>query len=262
MTLAQFIALHPGLNHAQAQAEWAQTWGNPQWAKQHAQAPQPTLSQGRGASINYPVGSYGGPQAVGTGGGDGSDPNAGTTADTSSAAAATPAAVPLAPLPAPPQLASIQAQISGLPDIYNPQRANAAYNTQASLEGQGYSDPGTARVSQQGAVDPQGNPLGRDVRYFVYKGADGYLYRQAYSSLQSKGAASGMLFGTGIGDQWNHTKQNYDYQRQQQINASDQTQQSTIGQEMQDAGNLQTSWNTALGDWQTANSDRAQGLAA
>lgn len=137
-------------------------------------------------------------------------------------------AIPTPPLPD--SLTALLTQREALPDLYNPQRHTIAAGGAAQLEGLGYADPGTTRIDQATATDTAGNP-GRDIRYFVFRGADGTLYRQAYLSTQNQGAQKGSLYTSGTADQQAADKQKLDYNRQNILTGVDTGQTNSLNAE-------------------------------
>jgi len=158
-----------------------------------------------------------------------------------------PPAIPTPPIPD--SVTGILTQREALPDLYNPQRHTIAAGGAAQLEGQGYADPGTATISEQRAVGPGGVP-GRDIRYFVFKGADGTLYRQAYLHVQNQGAQRGSLYTSGTADEQAAGKQRLDYSRQNILTGVDVGQTNLFNQQAGAYTDLTGRWQQGMEQYQ------------
>lgn len=160
------------------------------------------------------------------------------------------AAAPPIPTPAiPDSLTALLTQQAALPDLFNPQRHTGAAQGAAQLEGLGYADPGTATISEQHALNAQGQP-GRDIRYFVFRGADGTLYRQAYLAVQNTGAQRGSLYTSGTADEQAAGKQRLDYNRQNILTGIDTGQTNLFNQEAAALAGLSGQYQTGLEQYQ------------
>ncbi len=157
----------------------------------------------------------------------------------------------VAPPPIPDSVNALLTQQNALPDIYNPQRHTIAAGTSAQLEGQGYADPGTATITEQHATGPNGTQ-GPDIRYLVFQGTDGRLYRQAYLTVQNTGAQKGSLYTSGTADEEAQNKQHLDYQRQGIIQSGDTAQTTSLGNEQNQYTTLGNQYQSGVEAWQQA----------
>lgn len=162
------------------------------------------------------------------------------------------------PPPIPDTVAALQQQRDLLYQQYNPQRHSIAAGTAATLEGQGYADSGTAKITEQRATNPDGTPAGNDVRYLVFRGADGRLYRQAYVSVQNTGAQHGSLYTSGTADEHALNRQRLDTNRQSIITSGDQQQTSSLANEANAYTNLDNQWRSGMDAWRQSATSAVQ----
>lgn len=161
------------------------------------------------------------------------------------------AAAPVTPTPPiPDSLTALLTQRAALPDIYNPQRHTIAAQGAATLEGQGFADPGTATITEQRARRADGTE-GPDIKYFVFRGADGRLYRQAYMAVQNTGAQRGSLYTSGNADDVATGKQQLDYQRQNILTGVETGQNNLLAREAGDYSDITGKYQGGLEQWNT-----------
>ena len=182
-------------------------------------------------------------------------------------APAPPVQAPIQPPPLPPSLLNTLASMNALPGIFNPQRHTLAGEEAATLESQGYSDVGTTAITSEEAPGTPSLPPfpvlpgqevptlpapEKDLRYHVYRGTDGRLYRQAYIDIRNVGAQHGSLFTSGTGDELRNAKQRLDFARQAILDAGEKAQTGSLSDELQKWSDLNAIYLQALGDYQSA----------